>query len=279
MILQKLWQPRIWKRIAVERLAEPIHLNLLSLFVAAFGSIKAKVFFDLYVRQHFAFGLLHTAEMAQTYGHKSVTVIEFGVANGNGLLNLCALAKRITKATGIRFDIVGFDSGSGMPPIRDYRDHPEAYQAGWYQMHSPETLKAKLPDNASLVIGNIAETVPNFLATLKSPIGFVAIDVDYYSSTIEALTVFTAPPDRYLPFVTMYFDDVDYPTHNPWCGELGAIRDFNDANAMRKIAPFNFLRESRLFKRARWISHMYALHVLDHPARFTVLKDYPHVDL
>jgi hypothetical protein len=281
MILRKLAKGRIWNRILLERLSEPLHLNLISLFVAAFGSVRAKVFFDLYVRQQHAFGLLQAADQAKNYGYDHVTAIEFGVANGAGLLNICTLARRITRATGIAFNIVGFDSGSGMPVIRDYRDHPEAYQPGWYQMHAPERLRQALPPNASLVLGNISDTIPTFLAELSPdrPIGFVSIDVDYYWSTLESLKVFTASPDCYLPLVTMYFDDVDYPTHNPWCGELGAISDFNSASEFRKIAPFNFLREQRLFKNAHWISKMFALHVLDHPARFMALKNYPHVDL
>jgi len=253
-----------------------LHLNLLSLFVAAFGSVRAKIDFDLLVRQQHAFGLLSAADTALVAGQKRVTVIEFGVANGAGLLNLCVLAEKIAKATGIDFNIVGFDNVSGMPPIRDYRDHPELYQPGWYPMQAPELLRARLPPNASLVLGNIAETVPDFLTTLPrdAPIGFVSVDVDYYWSAVDALSALTGSPQLYLPMVTMYLDDVSNQTHNPWCGEMAAVNDSNSAQSMRKIALFNFLREDRLFKNAKWISQMYTLHVLDHPWRFTRLADY-----
>jgi hypothetical protein len=60
------------------------------------------------------------------------------------------LAKKITKATGVSFNIVGFDDVSGMPALRDYRDHPEAYQPGWYPMEAPDRLRAKLPTIAKL---------------------------------------------------------------------------------------------------------------------------------
>jgi hypothetical protein len=280
-LAEKLQHSHAWKRIFLERFAEPLHLNLVSLFVAAFGSVRAKTWFDLRLRPQHAFGLLTAADDALAVGHKSVTAIEFGVASGAGLLNICALAEGITKETGVGFNIVGFDNATGMPPLRDYRDHPELYQPGWYPMQDPERLRSQLPSNARLILGDIAATVPEFLATLPaaSPIGFVSLDVDYYWSAAEALKVFIADPELYLPRVTMYCDDIGSPAHNPWCGELAAITDFNNGDMARKISPFNFLREERLFKRPRWISHMFTAHVLDHPVRFTALKDYGHVVL
>jgi hypothetical protein len=280
-ILDKLARPRIWERLFLERFSEPLHINLISLFVAAFGSVRAKIYFDIYVRQQHAFGLLCAADRALEIGYKRVTAIEFGVANGAGLLNICSLEEKVTKATGIEFNIVGFDNVSGMPAIRDYRDHPESYQPGWYPMQAPELLRAKLPTNAELILGNIADTVPAFLAALPedAPIGFVSLDVDYYWSAVDALTVFDGPSKAYLPLITMYLDDVTFPTHNPWCGELAAVGDFNRMRNMRKITPFNFIRESRLFKNAKWISQMYTMHVLDHPARFTLLADHDDIVL
>lgn len=271
----------IWKRVLVERFSEPLHLNIMTPFVAIFGSLRTKIFFDLYVRQQHAFGLLTAADDAIASGYSRVTVIEFGVANGAGLLNICSLAGKITKVTGVSFDIVGFDNVSGMPPLRDYRDHPELYQPGWYPMDAPDLLRANLPSNAQLILGDMASTVPAFLSArpADSPIGFVSLDVDYYWSSVEALKCFAGPAELYLPRVTMYLDDIGFVAHNPWCGELAAISDFNAGGDMRKIAPFNFLRESRLFKNARWLSHMYTLHVLDHPLRFSLLEKYGHVVL
>lgn len=42
LLLRRLAQPHIWKRLLVEWFSEPLHLNLLSLFVAAFGSLRAR---------------------------------------------------------------------------------------------------------------------------------------------------------------------------------------------------------------------------------------------
>jgi hypothetical protein len=278
---RKLSKTHIWKRLLVERFSEPLHLNALALFVAAFGSVRSKIFFDLYVRQQHAFGLLTAADDAAANGHKAVTAIEFGVANGAGLLNICSIAEKITRATGISFNIVGFDNASGMPPLHDYRDHPELYQPGWYPMEAPDRLRASLPQNARLILGDLSSTLEEFLSTMPadSPIGFVSLDVDYYWSAVDALRCFDGAAELYLPRVTMYLDDISSAAHNPWCGELAAISDFNASHELRKAAPFNFLRESRLFKNARWLSQIYTLHVLDHPARFSLLENYGHVAL
>ena len=280
-LLKRLSQRRIWRQVALERLSEPLHLNLASMFVAAFGSLRMKIFYDLCVRPQHAYGLLNAADAAIEGGHKRTTVIEFGVADGAGLINICELGKRITKTTGVQFDVVGFDGGSGMPPYRDYRDHPEMYQPGWYRMQDPEALRRALPANASLHIGDIAETVAQYVAEhdRKSPIGFVSVDVDYYWSAAEALRFLTGDPLHYLPRIAMYFDDVGHPWHNPWCGELLAINEFNATNDYRKISRINFLRETRLFKNASWIRKMYFCHVFDHPERLERLRNYGQVDL
>ncbi len=109
--------PKRLGRVLYERFPEPLHLNILSIFVALFGSYKTKIAFDLVVRQQYAFSLLKTAELAQAQGLKSVTVIEFGVAAGAGLMNICNISSHITRLTGVEFQIFGFDSGHGCPRL------------------------------------------------------------------------------------------------------------------------------------------------------------------
>lgn len=273
-ILSKLTKGAIWKRLLRERLSEPLHLNAISAAVAMFGDFRSKVDFDLVVRPQHAYCLLTAADQAKKYGYTKVTALEFGVANGAGLQNMCAIAEQVTKATGIEFEIVGFDTGKGMPDPIDYRDHPEAYQPGWFPMQEPDKLRAALPPNAHLIIGDVAETAPAFLKTLtpEAPIGFMSLDVDYYSSSVDALRVLAGRPELYLPVVGFYADDINFIEHNKWSGELLAIEEFNEAHTFRKIAPHQFLRESRIFQRAKWIGHIFILHVLDHPRRATVLK-------
>jgi hypothetical protein len=268
-LLRKLARRHTWHRLFVERLTEPLHLNLTSIFVALFGSLRARVAFDLVVRQQHAFGLLKAADIARASGADVVTVLEFGVSSGAGLLNLCDIARRVTRATGVRFQMVGFDTGHGMPPPADYRDHPEYYSSGDFPMNR-SALTAKLPSNCQVIYGDIAQTVPEFRARLTrtAPIGFVSLDVDYYSSTRAALQLFDEPDaEKYLPLIVIYLDDVAFDGHNEWCGELLAVAEFNADHPRRKIGKYNFLRNTRIFKNPTWIDHMYALHVLDHPWR------------
>jgi len=72
-----------------------------------------------------------------------------------------------------------------------------------------------------------------------------------------------------LPVTIMFFDDINDERHTSACGELLAIEEFNRAHQLRQIEAYRFLENSRVFRRADWIKHMYCLHVLDHPHRST----------
>lgn len=156
-----------------------------------------------------------------------------------------------------------------MPPPVDYRDHPEYYTAGDFPMDRA-ALTAALPSNARIVYGDVSATVPEVISKLSpsAPIGFVSLDLDYYQSTRAALCLLQHPdPMKYLPMVSVYLDDIAFMGHNEWSGELLAVSEFNRGNERRKIAKFEFLRTTRVFKNPAWIEHMRVLHVLDHPAR------------
>jgi hypothetical protein len=271
--IKKLRNKYIWQRIFYERLTEPVHLNLMALGVAAFGGFRSRVAFDLVLRQQHAYAILTCADLAKELGIAEVTLLEFGVAAGAGLLNICKLAERVTRETGVRFRVVGFDTGKGMPPPQSYRDHPEIYQEGDFPMDH-EGLRQSLPGNAQLIIGEIRDTLKPFLESVSpaAPIGFVSIDVDYYSSTRDALAVLDGRAEQYLPRVPIYLDDVEHPSHNSWCGERLAVHEFNERNELRKIEQHAFLRSYRIFRNARWIDHMLTLHVLDHSSRATLVQ-------
>jgi hypothetical protein len=259
----------MWKRIFYERLTEPVHLNALSLLVGAFGSYRQKVEYDLVIRHYNAFGILKAADQARALGLSKLCVIEFGVASGAGLMNMCAIASKVAAITGVDIKVVGFDTGKGMPAARDYRDHPDLYQEGDFPMNF-EALRSRLPPTAQLILGDIATTVPQFLREQISPecpIGYVMLDVDYYSSTVDAFQLFQGDSRSYLPVTVLYVDDIHFDVHNPFAGELLAISEFNEQNKLRKICPANFLENSRLFRNAEWIKHIFYLHVMDHPTR------------
>lgn len=268
-ILKKLTDKNRQKKFFYDRFTEPLHLNLLSLFVRFFGTVEQKIDFDLIARKEYAFCIYKAAKLAKMLDLKSVTVIEFGVAGGAGLLNMCYLAEKITKATGIEIKIFGFDTGEGMPPAIDYRDLPEFFTVGDFPPVNQEKLIKSLPPNAKLILGNIKETASEFLSTITkdSPIGFVAVDVDYYSSAKDCFKIFLDDPEKYLPMTLIWLDDIGILTSNPWVGEELAVNEFNAENTYRKIHPYTFLRDSRIFKKASWLRCVYAMQTLDHPWR------------
>jgi hypothetical protein len=194
-------------------------------------------------------------------------VIEFGVADGGGLLNMIELASTIERETGIYFRVVGFDSGTGLPAIDGYKDHPEIWNPGDFTMQNRGRLESKIAGKADIIWGDIANTVSGFLSTIEpsAPIAFVSVDVDIYSATVSAMRCFDGPSNRYLPAVSMYFDDVSFFFANRWAGELAAIAEFNDAHELRKIDLDRSLSTRPL--RESWHSKMYVLHVLDHDDR------------
>lgn len=271
-LLGKLKHAYIWRRIAMERLTEPVHLNIASVLVALFGSWRQKVAFDLILRQHNAYGLLKAADDCRQHGITRMAACEFGGGKGSGLINMAIIAEKVSRLTGVEIRVFGFDSGVGLPtrPI-DYRDHPEHYTQGDHAM-DVAAVKAKLPPNAELVLGEISQTVDGFLQRMEEQgwtMGYAVIDVDYYSSTVDVLKIFAGPANLYLPLLLLYFDDIGDISHHPYAGELLAITEFNEQMRVRKIVEDPFFENRRIFRRANWIKRMRILHVLDHVQRST----------
>jgi hypothetical protein len=213
-------------------------------------------------RLQYSLSLAHAVLQAQHCSYNKITAIEFGVASGGGLFELCRAATYFKEHCDIEIEVYGFDSAIGLPPqIPGYKDHPEIWKQGNYPMGNPDAIRSQLPNWAHLIIGNITDTITEFTDTFtntNSKIGFVSIDVDYYSSTVPCLKIFEMSPELYLPAVPMYVDDMNWLiTYNEWCGEALAIKEFNQTHEMRKIdAKPNFQ-----------INNFHVCHVLDHPIR------------
>ena len=262
-IWTKIFSFRILKRIYLERMGEPIIYNIVSIFILIFGNFTKKIDYDLIPRQPYAFGLNEAFKGALKVGAKEIIIIEFGVAAGAGLFNLDYIASKLSKIYGVDYQIVGFDTGKGMPDAIDYRDHPEKYRKGDFP--SLKLQEAELPKNTRVIYGEINETVSSFLNSneMKTKIAFVSIDVDYYSSTKDCLKLFEIDSNFFLPSTILYLDDVNNIDHNAYCGELLAINEFNEENKIRKIVKMTQLRNWRIFKNALWIDQMYFLHIFD----------------
>lgn len=250
---------------ALRVLYEPGRLAHSLLRKLPYGSFDLRCDLDLHPRPHYAYGVQQGADLARRLGIGRISVIEFGVAGGSGLLELERLASLASRSTGVDIEVYGFDRGEGLPAVADYRDLPYTWQPGFFQMDVP-ALQSQLT-SARLVLGDISETIPIFKERDDpAPVAFVAIDLDYYSSTVDALRVFDCPDEGTLPRVLCYFDDVvgpDHVLHNDEVGELLAIREFNEQRAHAKILAINGLRAKRAVP-AAWNESMFAMHRFDH---------------
>ena len=234
------------------------------------GSLSTRARYDIWSRPPYGYGVFRAAALAKQLGIGSINVIEFGVAGGRGLLALETLSASVAAHFGIRIGVTGFDSGSGLPKPRDYRDVPYIWGEGFYRMDAVR-LKERL-SHARLVLGDVATTVPQFLAsTLSGPIGFVSFDLDYYTSTRDGLHILLGPPETRLPRVFLYFDDLIWPEdacYSDYTGEYLAIHEFNAAHQVKKIAKIPYLTWMRPFP-AAWQEQMYVFHDFQHPGYAT----------
>ncbi len=221
------------------------------------------------IRPQYAWGAVFAAAQARALGYTEVSLIEFGVAGGRGLLALEDIAGEVSSRTGVRSCVYGFDMGSGLPEVTDPRDLPQLYRHGDYRMEF-SALKNRLRSSTKLLIGNVKETVDTFLGEPHPPVGFVSFDMDLYTSTNDALKLFRGkvPLMNCLPRVACYMDDIMGVTFADVTGERLAMREYNEREApCRSISPVYGLRYYLGWphSRAQWPDMMFWAHFLDHP--------------
>lgn len=248
------------------RLVNPSQFVSSLLKAVPFVKFSDRLKYDAVARPHLAYGMFQAAMTARQLEIPRISAIEFGVAGGEGLLTMEKLALEIERETGVQFDVIGFDTGEGLPTPDDYRDLPYIWKKGFYKM-DVERLRQRL-NRARLILGDVRETVVEFVKQgTPAPLGFVSFDLDYYTSTRDALTLFRQPDhERFLPRVFCYFDDVmgdDWELHCEDAGELLAIREFNEESDS-KIRPIHGLAEKRAL-RSRWAVKFFVLHRFHHP--------------
>ena len=127
-------------------------------------------------------------------GLKAISVIEFGVAGGNGLLFLDRLSPRVEQATGVKIEVYGFDTGMGLPEVTVPEDLPYWFQPSQYEMNVSK-LQARLT-SAKLVLGNVAATVVDFFERYRpASVGAIFNDLDLYTSTRDSLKLLDNTPE------------------------------------------------------------------------------------
>ncbi|SNS10462.1 hypothetical protein SAMN06295912_101364 [Sphingomonas laterariae] len=226
-------------------------------------------------RPNYAYCMLHAAQLAKRLGHERISAIEFGVAGGNGIAFMADFAKQVQRVTGVAVEIYGFDTGAGMPDPEGPKDLPYWFRAAQYPMDR-DALQKKVPD-ATLVIGNVRDTVGSFVETYRpAPIGAVFNDVDYWSSTLDSLHLFdraAGQADHFLPRIAMYFDDIigsPAEMYGAYNGQLAALREYNNTTPDVKIdLNQNLLPLSHL----RYRYQIYYAHLFAHPRYSDFLGD------
>lgn len=237
------------------------------------GAYRDRVAIGAVTRPHYGYCVFNSAMLAKWLGYPRISVLEFGVAGGNGLVALEYHARETSRALGIDVDVYGFDTGGGLPAPVDYRDLPYHWKPGFFEMDQ-EKLKARL-QKATLVLGDVAQTVPSFVKQYDpAPIGAVMHDLDLYSSTAHALKLFDEADVRFIPRVFCYFDDVvgsEIELYSEYTGELLAMREFNDQHEKIKLATAAYLLAKPLVR--PWYHQIRIAHFFNHPKYNAFVSD------
>jgi hypothetical protein len=216
-------------------------------------------------RPHYGYCIFQAARLARLLNYPRISVIEFGCGGGNGLLNAEMHITEVSKIFAVDIELYGFDLGSGLPRPRDYRDMPHYFRIGLYRMHR-ETLERKFK-RAKLIIGDVKNTCATFFHDYSpAPIGCMFYDLDFYSSTADALTIFDVEPSHFLPRVFVYFDNIigdDVWLCNDYTGERLSIAEFNEIHRTKKISKNHYLRTRR--RHLWWADQIYIYHDFEHP--------------
>lgn len=242
----------------------PFRLIARSVIRTLATDVHTRALWDVEDRPQYMLGVLRAAQQAKESGVKAISVAEFGVAGGAGLLRLQDYARRVQAATGVTIHVVGFDTGAGLPAgTRDFRDHPEIWSPGDYPMNW-DALRPQLGAQTRLVLGDVRETIPAYIAEGKAPpLGFVSIDVDLYSSTRDALRILSHPDRSTLLRVVIYLDDAETMLYHRFAGELLAVEEFNQLNQWVKIDRWRGIRSQRPFPEHAWLDRMYVAYDLE----------------
>lgn len=138
------------------------------------------------------------------------SVLQFGVYRGKSLGQIAGLTQRT---------VHGFDSFEGLP------------ESGGKWHRGQFDIGGAPPDvgrNVELHVGWFDETLPRYRAADNSPVAFMHVDCDIYSST---KTIFDMLGDRIVPGTVILFDEyINYPDWQ--AGEYRAFQEFVSARAV-----------------------------------------------
>ncbi len=241
------------------------------------GSYTTRLNSGAIERPHYGWCMFNAALEAKDLGHNAMTVVEMGVAGGNGLLCLCRHRDEIQKELGIEILVVGFDTGAGLPPSTDARDLLYLWPTGSFEMDH-DALNKRIAGRATVILGNVAKTVASWNPRPDAPLGAIMFDLDYYSSTIPAFGLLEK--STILPRMWCYFDDICGSSEHAYSDGIGvraAIKDFNLDLRRRQLN--DHLSLAYAFKYSppeAWHQLIYVYHRLSHPEYNTCLSSKKH---
>ena len=183
---------------------------------------------------------------------KQVSVIEFGVAGGNGLVALDQIAEKAEAILDVNIHVYGFDTGVGLPKPTDYRDLPSLWVEGAFPMDVGR-LKKRLT-RAELVLGPVEKTLPGFLASNPAPVGFISFDLDYYSINDAGFQAsrsgYKNSSAAHLLLLRRYFGAYLFGFYRRAFSHPGIQRDAPDGEKYRQSMDLSIFRRSRTIKKS-----------------------------
>lgn len=255
---------------------EPLRVRLVRELAKRFrlGSYANRLAIEAVERPFYGWCVYSAALQAKALGHRAITVVEMGVAGGNGLLALCDHADEVFRATGVSVRVFGFDAATGLPASDDPRDLPYAWPAGSFRM-DVERLKKRIRNRAELRLGDVVRTLTEFRPEPSAPLGAVMFDLDLYTSTARALAILDA--EHRIPRVWCWFDDIIGSPDNLYCernGERAAIAEYNSAHSDAMLSPAYCSFERSIPR--YWHQQIYIDHRFAHSQYSQCLSPDPH---
>jgi hypothetical protein len=180
------------------------------------------------------------------------TYYEFGTGWGGTLAAFMLAAEQVASLHGLSADdfrVFAFDSFEGLPPSVHPADRHTSWQQG-AMATSIDVIRQKMETHSfakrvpvHYIKGYFKESLTDgLIERLKAfPPAIVTIDVDYYTSTLEALCWL----DRFIASgALIYLDDMWAFHGHPEYGQIRAIRDFRSRNTNGMVIPFDTFGEA-----------------------------------
>ena len=157
---------------------------------------------------------------------------EFGVWNGDSLLIYRKVLRHLGLSTNPQWKMFGFDSFEGLPVPAVEEDRHRFSAEGSFKSRGVAYVESRMresgipSDRVQLHPGFFEESLTNELKEQlgRPPVGFVNLDVDYFSSTIIALDWVE---DLLFDGSIVFMDDVFFYNGHPGKGQLKAVSQFN----------------------------------------------------